>query len=100
MAGPIYKLFMFKPTEAWYQLSPQEQQAIIAETQGIQRDLGGKTIIECFSGWSSEQWQYFGVEEYPSIEAVQALTAAHLKIGLYRYTEAMTLLGTEAPTSD
>ena len=99
MSGSIHKVWLARPTEAWYQLSVDQQQALLAELTELGARLGGKEILFCFSGWSSEQWTYFGVEEYPNIEAVQALADAHLKMGWYRYLESMTILGTRAPAS-
>lgn len=95
MSGPVYKLWLAKPTEVWYQLSDDEQQAIFAELNQALARVGGKAIILCNSGWSSEQWPLFGVEEYPNIEAVQALSEAHQKLKWYRYVTSKTVLGTE-----
>ncbi len=97
MAEPIYKLFMFKPTEAWYQLSKEEQASKQAEQQEALEKVGGKTIIACNSIWSSEPWLVFGVNEYPDIEAVQKHAELCWEIQHFRYTEAKTLLGVAWP---
>ena len=95
MAGPIYKLWMCRPTEAWYQLSEEEQDDHLAKISKAREEVGGKSITSCTSAWSSEQWQYFGVEEFPDIEAVQKHTARLLELNHFRYIESVSVLGTE-----
>ncbi len=94
-AQPIYKLWLMKNTEAWYQLSDEERQAIGRKLEQAIEQVGGKLVLGCYSGWASEQWQAFGVEEYPNIEAVQQLTALHHEMNWFRYIDSMTLLGTK-----
>ncbi len=55
MAKPIYKLFMSKPKEAWYQLSEEEKKDLQIKLTNALEKVGGKSIISCFSGWSSER---------------------------------------------
>jgi hypothetical protein len=96
MAGPIYKLWMLKLTEAWYQLSEEEQNNHLARINEALEKAGGKTIITCSSAWSSEEWQGFGLEEFPDIEAVQKHTEVLLmELDHYRYMECTSLLGTK-----
>lgn len=42
MAGPIYPLFLGKPTEAWYQLSEEERQNLMAKHAESFDETGGK----------------------------------------------------------
>jgi hypothetical protein len=51
--------------------------------------------VGCDSTWASEQWQFFGVHEFPDIEAVQKNTAALQELNWFRYVEAVTTLGTK-----
>jgi NAD(P)H-dependent flavin oxidoreductase YrpB (nitropropane dioxygenase family) len=95
MAGPIYKLWMLKFTEAWYQLSEEEQNNRLAKIEETLQKAGGKRIITCSSAWSSEEWQGFGVEDFPDIEAVQKHTEALMELDHYRYMESKSLLGTQ-----
>ena len=95
MAGPIYKLFLVKPEEAWYPLSEEEQADLFAKVAASLEKAGGKTVISCDTSWSSEQWPFFGVEEYPDIEAVQKHAEELQKLNWFRYCESMTFLGTK-----
>lgn len=96
MAQPIYKLFLGKPKEAWYQLSQEQQKSHLAKSEESLKKAGGKRIVLCNSSWSSDQWSYFGLEEFPDIEAVQKHSKDLNKLNHFRYFESgMSLLGTK-----
>jgi hypothetical protein len=95
MAGPIYQFWEGKPTEAWYQLSKEEQDMLSAKIQETLRQVGGRRVLNCFSRWASEDTVMWGVDEFPDIEAVQKLTRLQEELNWYRYVDARTLLGTK-----
>jgi hypothetical protein len=95
MAEPIYKLFMGRFLEAWYQLSKEEQKGLIAKLDNALEKVGGKRPILCDSSWSSDQWLVTGVEEFPNIEAVQNYMAAINELNWFRYCESINVLGTK-----
>ncbi len=95
MAGPIYKLFLGKMSEAWHQLSQEEQADLMAKVEGAFEKVGGNRTIMCDSSWTLEQWPFFGVEEFPDIEAVQKHAELLNELNWLRYSEALTVLGTE-----
>jgi hypothetical protein len=97
MAGPIYKLWMMRLTEAAHQLSEEEQNAAVARTDEAMKEVGGKRVVLCKSRWASEQWEYFGIDEFPSIEAVQEF--ADLTEGGGRYSKSFSILGIKWPPS-
>jgi hypothetical protein len=96
MAQKIYKGFMIKAMkEAWYQLSKEEQESLLAKVNAALEEVGGKRLVLCDSAWTSDAWVGFGVEEFPSIEAAQR--HAHLlnELNWVRYIDGISLLGTE-----
>ena len=95
MAQPIYKLFMGRFLEAWYQLSEQEQNSLVAKLNEALEKVGGKQPILCDSSWSSDQWSFCGMEEFPSIAAVQKYTAALRELNWLRYCDSTNVLGTK-----
>ena len=95
--APIYKLWMMKPTEAYFRLSEQERDALAAKSADALKQVGGKTIIMCTPMWSAEQWALFGVEEFPDIEAVQKHTEFLFAMQWLRYMEGVSMLGTQWP---
>ena len=99
MAQPIYKLFMFRNTEAYYQLPEDERNEALAKLDAAFQKVGGKRLIMCDSSWSSEQWPVFGVEQFPNIEAVQQYADALNELNMARYVESMSVLGTEFQSS-
>jgi hypothetical protein len=95
MAEPIYKFFMARFSEAWYQLSEEEQKSFVAKLDEALEKAGGKRPIICDSSWSSDQWLFAGMEEFPNIEAVQNYMAAVNELNLFRYVESTSVLGTK-----
>ena len=95
MAQPIYKLWQAKFNEAWYQLSPEEQNQRLTQVQGALEQVGGKTVVLCNSDWSNEQWRGFGVEEFPDIEAVQKHAKLLGELDWDRYLVSISTLGTK-----
>lgn len=94
MGKTIYKLFIGKMTEAWHQLTPEEQENCVARVDKTLDQVGGRRTLICDSGWSSEQWPFFGIEEFPNIEAVQKHSDLLDEFNWGRYVESITLLGT------
>ena len=99
MAGPIYKLFMARTSEAWYQLSEDEQNALSAKVSQALEAVGGKRVIVCTPAWATEQWDVLGVEEFPDLEAVQRHTELLYELNWLRYMDSISMLGTEWPPS-
>jgi hypothetical protein len=94
MAEPIYKTFHARMTEAWFQLSKEEQDQLLSKVGDVLTKVGGKPVIACDSSWVSEKWWFWGVEEFPSIEAIQEHTKLLADLNWMRYCESETLLGT------
>ena len=95
MAEPIYKIFLGRFLEAWYQLSEEEQKGFVAKLDEAFKKAGGKRQVICNSSWSSDQWSIAGIEEFPNIEAVQNYMAAVSELKLFRYVESTSVLGTK-----
>lgn len=94
MAKPIYKMFLFNWTEAFYQLTQEEQGSLVAKV-GQAGEKYAKDIILCDARWGSEQYSFYGVEEYPDIEAVQKHYEELTEIGWFRYVDGISVLGTK-----
>jgi hypothetical protein len=94
MAQPIYKMFYLRLTEAWFQLPKEEQDQLFGKVGDALKKVGGKRVIMCDSGWASEKWWAWGVEEFPSLEAMQEHVKLLTELNWMRYCESETLLGT------
>lgn len=99
MSQPVYKMFMFRNTEAFYQASEQERNEFLAKLDAAFQKAGGKRLVMCNSYWASDQWQVFGVEVFPNIECVQEYAEALNALNMPRFVESVSLLGTELPSS-
>lgn len=97
MAGSVYKMFRVGGKEAWYQLSKEEQDAMFAKVDEARKSVNGKVIVYCDSAWDSERWLFWGVEEFPSFEAMQEFTKCLMDINWFRYVDSEIMLGTAMP---
>ena len=95
MTGPIYKMFHARWTEAWYQLSQEQRDAIFAKMTETGERIGAKQVLVCNSSWSSEKWLFWGVEEFPNMEAVEEYTRCLVELEWFRYCDSEILLGTK-----
>jgi hypothetical protein len=95
MAQSIYKFFMDRFLEAWYDLPQEERNSLRAKLDEALKKVGGKRPILCDSSWSSDQWSFAGIEEFPNIEAVQNYSAALNELNWFRYCESTNVLGTK-----
>ena len=99
MSKPIYKVWLGKYTEAWYELSPEEQQKYSEGSVQALAEAGGEAVITCMSVWSSENYLGWGVEKFPDIEAAQKHADLLWEMNHYKYIESTSYLGTEIPRS-
>ena len=97
MAQSVFKSFRLRFKESWFMLSKAEQDALLGKVGEALTKVGGKGVIMCESGWVSEQWWYWGVEEFPNVEAVQEHTRLLTELNWMRYCDSDTLLGTAMP---
>ena len=95
MAQSVYKLWQGRLTEAWHELSEEEQQRLLGQVTEALDTAGGKELVICDAAWSNERWPLFGVEEFPNLEAVQRHEQLLTGLNWLRYIESRTTLGTE-----
>ena len=96
MSKPVYLLVLGKGvTEAWYQLSKSEQEALWAKVQAIDERAGAKWQINCDARWADESSFGWAVIEYPSMEAYQQKVKELEELNWWRYFSAKTILGTK-----
>ena len=97
MAQSIYKAFFGKAQEPWYQLSKAEQDSLLKKVTAARDKVGGKLHLICNVNWSSDAYQFFGVEVFPSLEAVQQHNKLLNELNWFRYIDGFSILGTEQP---
>ena len=94
--NPLYQVWLIKNinNDPWESLSEEDRDHIWERMSVSIRKNGAVNVIACKSAWSNEEYRAFGVIAWPNLEAEQAHTRELAKIGWYRYTSALTILGT------
>ena len=95
VAQPIYKLWQARFNEAWYQLSEDEQRRLFASVSEALGAVGGKELVVCSASWADEQWPFFGLEEFPDLDAVQRHQQLLEDLRWERFMQSRSSLGTE-----
>lgn len=66
MSKPVYLLVLGQGvTEAWYQLSKEEQKNLWSQVEKVDKRAGGKWVIPCNSRRAGKAIYDWGVIEYP-----------------------------------
>jgi hypothetical protein len=67
---PIVRVYFAKLKEAFFNLSEEEKMDFMRKDRGNLDELGCKfETIDC--RWSNEEWDFIGIEEWPSLEAIE-----------------------------
>jgi hypothetical protein len=96
MSTPVFLLVLGEGhTEAWYQLSKEEQDDLWAKAQEVDRRAGAVVHIVCDSRWADESLFDWVVIEYPDFDAYRQKVAELEELSWYRYWSGKTILGTK-----
>jgi hypothetical protein len=79
--------------EASYNLTTQQQMDVIAKSQASLADVGAITLLDCTCRWANESVMRFGIEAYPSLEALQKHSAMLDNLEWHKYCDSFTILG-------
>ncbi|MEE8380105.1 MAG: hypothetical protein V3R49_07010 [Gammaproteobacteria bacterium] len=92
---PIIRLFFAKMKEAFIELPEEEKMAFMRKDRENLDELGMKAVEMIDCGWSNEEWDYIGVEQWPSMETIQAREQFEKEVlEISKYVESKTYLGT------
>ena len=92
---PITRLFFAKIKAAFLELSDEEKMAFMRKDRENLDELGMKavTMVDCH--WSNDEWDYIGVEEWPSMEAIETREKFEKEeLEIFKYVDSKTYLGT------
>ena len=67
---------------------------MLAKLGEADNELGAKQLVSANCEWSTPQYSFFGVWEYPSIEAVQKYFAVQHEVGGSEHWESTYVVGT------
>ena len=89
----IYKVFVSGRNERWQQKPDDEKAALQSKLQDIYRQVDGKMGLMCSTGFTNEKVRAFGMEEFPSVSAIDVYATELERIGWTDNFEAFTLVG-------
>jgi hypothetical protein len=96
VSTPVFLLVLGEGhTEAWYQLSKEEQDDLWAKVQEVDRRAGAVVHIVCDSRWADESLFDWVVIEYPDFDAYRRKVAELEELNWWRYWSCKTILGTK-----
>jgi hypothetical protein len=91
----IIRLMFVKIKPAYFELSEEEQQEFMRRDRERMEALGYKLRFMLDCSWSNKEWQFIGIEEWPSMEAIQQIERFHEEeLESSKYAEYKTFLGT------
>ena len=97
----VVRLFFAKMKKAFLELSDDEKFAFMRKDRENLDDLGMKSVSMIDCSWSSEEWDYIGVEEWPSLEAIKERELfENEELEVFKYVESNTYLGTPESFDD
>lgn len=98
---PIIRLYFAKMKSAFGALPDQEKMAFMRKDRENLDTLGMKAVTMINCGWSTEEWDYIGVEEWPSMEAIaRRKLFEEEELEVSKYVESKTILGTPESFDD
>ena len=98
---PVIRLYFAKMKAAFESLSDEEKTAFMQKDRNNLDELGMKAVAMIDCSWSSDEWDYVGVEEWPSLEAIRSRERfENEELEVSRYVESKTLLGTPESFAD
>ena len=86
----IIRVMLAKIKDAFFELSEEEQQEFMRKDREKMEELGYKLHFMLDCSWSNDEWQFIGIEEWPSMEAVEEISKFHeeelevSKYGVYK----------------
>jgi hypothetical protein len=94
--APIVRLFFAKMKPAFFQLSEEERRQFMVRDRANLDALGMRAISMIDCSQSDDEWDYIGIESWPSMEAVKEREKyENEELQISRYVEYKVHLGVE-----
>ena len=94
MGQPVLFLYMYKAKDSYWEFSDEEKEETGKRIRESFQAVGGKQIVSANCEWSNPDYAGFGVQEFPSIEALQQHFADGHEIGYLKHIEETYIVGT------
>ena len=91
----IIRFYFAKMKEAFGMLPDEEKVAFMRKDRENLDVLGMKAVSMVNCSWSNDEWDYIGVEQWPSMEAIKKREEfENEELEVSKYVEFKTILGT------
>lgn len=92
---PVIRLYFAKMKEAYINLPEEEKLAFMRKDRENLDQLGMKAVMMIDCRWSNNEWDYIGVEQWPTMEAIDHREQfENEELDVSKYVESKTYLGT------
>ena len=92
---PVIRLFFAKMKKAFIELPDEEKMAFMKKDRENLDELGMKAVSMIDCSWSNDEWDYIGVEQWPTKEAIEKREKfENEELKIFNYVESKTYLGT------
>ena len=98
---PIIRLFFAKIKGAFNDLTDEEKMAFMRKDRENLDELGMKAVSMVDCHWSNDEWDYIGIEQWPSMEAIdKRVQFENKELEISRFVDSKTYLGTPESFDD
>ena len=98
---PVVRLFFVKMKQAFFDLPKDQRAAYMRKDRENLDELGMRALSMINCSWSSEEWDYIGVEEWPSLEAIKERELfENEELEVSKYVVSKTYMGTPESFDD
>jgi len=92
---PLARLLFVKMKDAYHNLSPEEKGAFMQRDRQNLDSLGMRAVMMIDCRWSNEKWDFIGVEEWPSLEALEERGRFEKEeLATFKYIRSRSFVGT------
>lgn len=100
-SGPVVRLFFAKIKQAFNDLSEEDKMAFMRKDRENIDALGMKVVSMIDCSWSTDEWDYIGVEQWDDMKTIQKREKFEQdELNISKYVEYKTYLGTPESFAD
>ncbi len=98
---PIIRLLFVKMKQAYVDMPEEEKKAFMRKDRENIDELGMKALAMVDCHWTNTEWDYIGVEEWPSMEVFRVREQFEKdELEMSKYVESKTYIGTPESFDD
>ena len=98
---PIIRFYFAKMKQTFMELPEEEKMEFMRKDRENLDELGMKPVIMVDCHWSNEEWDYIGVEQWPSLDTIKKREQFENEVlEVFKYAESKTYLGTPESFSE